>query len=123
MKGNMQAVVKDDNSTLCLWANLKKNPRLACVGHCSHNGSSVFGCRIINASHSPSEFRLKGFHFEEVGLGFELPKQLVGSDIAVQLLHTRYDHLSMLARMAHLRVHTPSCRSETIAINIAVYYY
>ncbi|XP_076010503.1 dynein axonemal intermediate chain 7 [Genypterus blacodes] len=81
MKGNMQAVVKDDNNTLCLWANLKKNPRL------------------------------KGFHFEEVGLGFELPKQLVVSDIAVRLLHTRYDHLSTLARIAHLRVHTPSCRS------------
>lgn len=26
--GNMQTVVKDDNITLCLWANLKKNPRL-----------------------------------------------------------------------------------------------
>lgn len=25
--GNMQTVVKDENVTLCLWANLKKNPR------------------------------------------------------------------------------------------------
>lgn len=25
--GNMQTVVKDVNITLCLWANLKKNPR------------------------------------------------------------------------------------------------
>lgn len=25
--GNMQTVVKDDNLTLCLWANFKKNPR------------------------------------------------------------------------------------------------
>ncbi|XP_061523405.1 dynein axonemal intermediate chain 7 isoform X4 [Phycodurus eques] len=26
--GNMQAVIKDDNTTLCLWANLMRNPRL-----------------------------------------------------------------------------------------------
>ncbi|XP_073336496.1 dynein axonemal intermediate chain 7 [Pagrus major] len=81
--GNMQTVVKDDNITLCLWANLKKNPRF------------------------------KGLNFEEVGLGFELPKQLAVSDIAVRILHTHYDHLSLLARMAHLRIHTPSHRSLT----------
>ncbi|XP_018555984.1 dynein axonemal intermediate chain 7 isoform X1 [Lates calcarifer] len=79
--GNMQTVVKDNNITLCLWANLKKNPRF------------------------------KGLNFEEVGLGFELPKQLAVSDIAVRILHTHYDHLSLLARMAHLRIHTPSHRS------------
>ncbi|XP_045892908.1 dynein axonemal intermediate chain 7 isoform X2 [Micropterus dolomieu] len=79
--GNMQTVVKDENITLCLWANLKKNPRF------------------------------KGFNFEEAGLAFELPKQLAVSDIAVRILHTRYDHLSLLARMAHLRIHTPSHRS------------
>ncbi|XP_010736517.3 dynein axonemal intermediate chain 7 isoform X2 [Larimichthys crocea] len=79
--GNMQTVVKDDNITLCLWANLKKNPRF------------------------------KGLTFEEVGHGFELPKQLAVSDIAVRILHTRYDHLSLLARMTHLRIHTPSHRS------------
>ncbi|XP_070847717.1 dynein axonemal intermediate chain 7 [Chaetodon trifascialis] len=77
----MQTVVKDDNITLCLWANFKKNPRF------------------------------KGLNFEEVGLGFELPKNLAVSDIAVRILHTRYDHLSLLARMAHLRIHTPSHRS------------
>ncbi|XP_040886603.1 dynein intermediate chain CFAP94, axonemal [Toxotes jaculatrix] len=79
--GNMQTVVKDDNSTLCLWANLKKNPRF------------------------------KGLNFEEVSLGFELPKQLAVRDIAVRILHTHYDHLSLLSRMAHLRIHTPSHRS------------
>ncbi|XP_061663116.1 dynein axonemal intermediate chain 7 isoform X5 [Syngnathoides biaculeatus] len=26
--GNMQTVIKDDNTTLCLWANLMRNPRL-----------------------------------------------------------------------------------------------
>uniref|UniRef100_A0A4W6DYT0 Dynein axonemal intermediate chain 7 n=1 Tax=Lates calcarifer TaxID=8187 RepID=A0A4W6DYT0_LATCA len=87
--GNMQTVVKDNNITLCLWANLKKNPR--CV------------------------YRL---NFEEVGLGFELPKQLAVSDIAVRILHTHYDHLSLLARMAHLRIHTPSHRSNITANTI-----
>ncbi|XP_067438565.1 dynein axonemal intermediate chain 7 isoform X3 [Thunnus thynnus] len=79
--GNMQTVVRDDNVTLCLWANLKKNPRF------------------------------KGLTFEGVGMGFELPKQLAVSNIAIRNFHTRYDHLSLLARMAHLRIHTPSCRS------------
>lgn len=54
--------------------------------------------------------RFKGLNFEETGLGFELPKQLAVSNIAVRILHTRYDHLSLLARMAHLRIHTPSHR-------------
>ncbi|XP_032360835.1 dynein axonemal intermediate chain 7 isoform X2 [Etheostoma spectabile] len=79
--GNMQTVFKDVNVTLCLWANLKKNPRF----------------RVLN--------------FGEAGLGFELPKQLAVSHIAVRLLHTRYDHLSLLARMAHKIIHTPSLRS------------
>ncbi|XP_041637248.1 dynein intermediate chain CFAP94, axonemal [Cheilinus undulatus] len=79
--GNMQTVIRDDNITLCLWANLKKNPRF------------------------------KGLNFEEVGLGFELPKQLAVSNIAVRILHTHYDHLTSQARMAHLRVHTASHRS------------
>ncbi|XP_029598335.1 dynein axonemal intermediate chain 7 [Salmo trutta] len=67
--GNMQTVVQDDIITLCLWANLNKNPRF------------------------------KGFQFEEVGLGFELPKQLAISDVAVRILHTNYDHLSHLANL------------------------
>ncbi|XP_047431210.1 dynein axonemal intermediate chain 7 isoform X2 [Mugil cephalus] len=79
--GNMQIVIRDDKITLCLWANLKKNPRF------------------------------KGLNFEEAGMGFELPKQLAVSDIAVRILHTRYDHLSLLARMTHLRTNTPSHRS------------
>ncbi|XP_072233433.1 dynein axonemal intermediate chain 7, partial [Leuresthes tenuis] len=70
--GNMRTVVKDDNITLCLWANLRKNARF------------------------------KGLNFEEAGMGFELPKQLAVSDIAVRILHTHYDHLSMLARITHL---------------------
>ncbi|XP_050963039.1 dynein axonemal intermediate chain 7 [Labeo rohita] len=62
--GNMQTVIQDENITLCLWANLNKNPRF------------------------------KGFQFEEAGLGFELPKPLAVNDIAVRILHTKYDHLS-----------------------------
>ncbi|KAM6961849.1 dynein axonemal intermediate chain 7 [Tautogolabrus adspersus] len=79
--GNMQTVVKDDNITLCLWANLKKNPRF------------------------------KGLNFEEAGLGFGLPKQLAVSNIAIRILHTQYDHLTLLAKMAHLRINTASHRS------------
>ncbi|KAM8910295.1 dynein axonemal intermediate chain 7 isoform 2-T2 [Spinachia spinachia] len=78
--GNMQRVIKDENITLCLWANLKKNPRF------------------------------KGFNFEQAGLDFKLPKQLAVKDVAVRILHTRYDHLSLLARIAHLRIHAPGHR-------------
>ncbi|XP_062374486.1 dynein axonemal intermediate chain 7 [Sardina pilchardus] len=66
--GNMQTVIQDKNVTLCLWANLNKNPRF------------------------------KGFEFQEVQLGFRLPKQLAVGDVAVRILHTRYDHLSHLSR-------------------------
>lgn len=38
--------------------------------------------------------RFKGFRFEEVDLGFELPKPLAVIDVAVRILHTRYDHMS-----------------------------
>ncbi|XP_028279380.1 dynein axonemal intermediate chain 7 [Parambassis ranga] len=79
--GNMQTVIKVDKITLCLWANLSKSPRF------------------------------KGLNFEEVGLGFEIPKQLALSDVAVRILHTCYDHLSLLARMTHLQIHTLSRRS------------
>uniref|UniRef100_A0A4W5MJX2 Dynein axonemal intermediate chain 7 n=1 Tax=Hucho hucho TaxID=62062 RepID=A0A4W5MJX2_9TELE len=49
--------------------------------------------------------RFKGFQFEEVGLGFALPKQLAVSDVAVRILHTHNDHLSHLA---NLKSQTPS---------------
>uniref|UniRef100_A0A8C9R1R8 Dynein axonemal intermediate chain 7 n=1 Tax=Scleropages formosus TaxID=113540 RepID=A0A8C9R1R8_SCLFO len=68
--GNMQTVFQDANTTLCLWANLNKNPRF------------------------------KGYYFQEVGFGFELPKQLATCDVAVRILHTRYDHLSPLSLRA-----------------------
>ncbi|KAK5613900.1 hypothetical protein CRENBAI_014665 [Crenichthys baileyi] len=68
---NMQTVSKHETSTLCLWANLFKNPNF------------------------------KELDFEEAGMGFRLPMQLAVSDIAVRILHTHYDHLSMLARIRH----------------------
>uniref|UniRef100_A0A3P8WER5 Dynein axonemal intermediate chain 7 n=1 Tax=Cynoglossus semilaevis TaxID=244447 RepID=A0A3P8WER5_CYNSE len=81
--GNMKTVVRDENITLCLWANLEKNPRF------------------------------KGLNFDDTGFGFELPKQLAVSDVAVRILHTRYDHLSLLAWMTHAKIHTANqSRSE-----------
>ncbi|XP_030198380.1 dynein axonemal intermediate chain 7 [Gadus morhua] len=70
--GNMATVVRDDHVTLCVWANLNKNPRF------------------------------KGFQFEEAGVAFELPKPLALSDVALRILHTRYDHLSPHARLTAL---------------------
>ncbi|XP_028809621.1 dynein axonemal intermediate chain 7 isoform X2 [Denticeps clupeoides] len=80
--GNMQTVVQDENITLCVWANLKKNPRLEAV------------------------------QFEEVKLGFKLPKQLAVSDVAVRILHTRYDHLS---HMSHQTEPDQGHRSNSMA--------
>ncbi|KAM4727994.1 dynein axonemal intermediate chain 7 [Anableps anableps] len=68
---NMHSVSKQENMTLCLWANLFKNPTFT------------------------------GQDFKEAGLGFKLPSKLAVSDIAVRILHTHYDHLSILARISH----------------------
>ncbi|XP_061663113.1 dynein axonemal intermediate chain 7 isoform X2 [Syngnathoides biaculeatus] len=80
--GNMQTVIKDDNTTLCLWANLMRNPRF------------------------------KRLTFAGVGIGFELNKQLAGSNIALRILHTTYDHLSTLSRMTHMNITTAPPRSD-----------
>ncbi|OXB58298.1 hypothetical protein ASZ78_012581, partial [Callipepla squamata] len=64
--GNMQTAFKDKNVTFCLWANLKKKVRFR---------SHVFG---------------------DTRHGFDLPKSLAVSSIAVRILHTRYDHVSPL---------------------------
>ncbi|XP_037552068.1 dynein axonemal intermediate chain 7 [Nematolebias whitei] len=75
---NMETVVQDTMMTLCLWANLKKSPSF------------------------------KGLNFKDVGLSFQLPKQLVESDVIVRILYTRYDHLTMLSRVTHPR--SPTAR-------------
>ncbi|XP_049677838.1 dynein axonemal intermediate chain 7 isoform X1 [Accipiter gentilis] len=64
--GNMQAVIKDKNVTFCIWANLKK------------------------------KVRLKSHMFCDAQHGFDLPKSLAMSSVAVRILHTYYDHLSPL---------------------------
>ncbi|XP_060135179.1 dynein axonemal intermediate chain 7 isoform X4 [Zootoca vivipara] len=66
--GNMEVVIKEQNVTLCIWANLKKVPK----------------------------FRSQIFHDDqrEPWNGFELPKSLAICDVAVRILHTHYDHLS-----------------------------
>ncbi|NXO47747.1 CASC1 protein, partial [Aramus guarauna] len=64
--GNMQAVIKDKNVTFCIWANLKK------------------------------KVRFKNHVFCDVQHGFQLPKLLAVSSVAVRILHTCYDHVSPL---------------------------
>ncbi|KAM6216304.1 dynein axonemal intermediate chain 7, partial [Rhynchocyon petersi] len=64
--GNMEKIIEDENVTLYVWANLKKNPR----------------CRNIK--------------FSKTEIGFEIPKLLATSDIALRLFHTYYDHLTPL---------------------------
>ncbi|XP_071589259.1 dynein axonemal intermediate chain 7 isoform X3 [Heliangelus exortis] len=64
--GNMQAVVKDKNVTFCIWGNLKK------------------------------KIRFKNHVFCDVPHGFDLPKSLAMSSVAVRILHTHYDHVSPL---------------------------
>lgn len=99
----MQTEVKGDNVTLCLWANLKKNPR---SGRNTDRMRQTLDTQQL--FHISGPCRFKGLNFKEAGMSFELPKLLAVSDIAVRILHTRYDHLSLLARMASQRVYTTS---------------
>ncbi|XP_008581863.1 PREDICTED: protein CASC1 isoform X1 [Galeopterus variegatus] len=64
--GNMEKIIRDENVTLYVWANLKKNPRYRSV------------------------------RFSGTQIGFEIPRILATSDIALRLLHTHYDHVSPL---------------------------
>ncbi|XP_036721994.1 dynein intermediate chain CFAP94, axonemal isoform X1 [Balaenoptera musculus] len=64
--GNMEKVIRDENVTLYVWANLKKNPRY------------------------------RSIRFSETQIGFEIPRILATSDIALRLLHTHYDHVTPL---------------------------
>uniref|UniRef100_A0A672UN78 Dynein axonemal intermediate chain 7 n=1 Tax=Strigops habroptila TaxID=2489341 RepID=A0A672UN78_STRHB len=64
--GNMHAVIKDKNVTFCIWVNLKK------------------------------KVRFKNHVFCDAQHGFDLPKSLAVSSVAVRILHTHYDHVSPL---------------------------
>ncbi|XP_054552344.1 dynein axonemal intermediate chain 7 isoform X3 [Talpa occidentalis] len=68
--GNMEKVIQDENITLYLWANLKKNPRY------------------------------KNIRFSGTEIGFEIPRILAASDIALRILHTHYDHMTPLRLVA-----------------------
>ncbi|KAM8979803.1 dynein axonemal intermediate chain 7 isoform 2-T2 [Sarcophilus harrisii] len=70
--GNMEKIIKDENITLYVWANLKKNPKY------------------------------KRIKFGDTGVGFEIPKALATSDIAVRIFHTNYDHVSPLPMIPRL---------------------
>ncbi|XP_040843356.1 dynein intermediate chain CFAP94, axonemal isoform X2 [Ochotona curzoniae] len=64
--GNMERIIRGENITLYIWANLKKNPRYRTV------------------------------RFSETKVGFEIPRILAASGIALRLLHTHYDHVTPL---------------------------
>ncbi|XP_015724634.1 protein CASC1 isoform X1 [Coturnix japonica] len=64
--GNMQVVIKDKNVTFCIWGNLKK------------------------------KIRFKNHVFGDTHHGFDLPKSLAVSSVAVRIFHTHYDHVSPL---------------------------
>ncbi|XP_058512037.1 dynein axonemal intermediate chain 7 isoform X2 [Ochotona princeps] len=64
--GNMERIIRGENITLYIWANLKKNPRYRTV------------------------------RFSETNVGFEIPRILAASGIALRLLHTHYDHVTPL---------------------------
>ncbi|XP_067415357.1 dynein axonemal intermediate chain 7 isoform X4 [Emydura macquarii macquarii] len=82
--GNMEMVIKDKNVTFSIWANLKKNPRF------------------------------KNHMFCDAENGFDLPKTVATSDVAVRILHTHYDHVSPLRCIPtlHLKVETPESKPE-----------
>uniref|UniRef100_K7G7B4 Dynein axonemal intermediate chain 7 n=1 Tax=Pelodiscus sinensis TaxID=13735 RepID=K7G7B4_PELSI len=82
--GNMEVVIKDKNITFCIWGNLKKNPR--------------FGHHM----------------FSDAENGFDLPKAVATSDVAVRILHTHYDHISPLPHVPtlHLKVDAPESKQK-----------
>uniref|UniRef100_A0A8C0IM15 Dynein axonemal intermediate chain 7 n=1 Tax=Chelonoidis abingdonii TaxID=106734 RepID=A0A8C0IM15_CHEAB len=83
--GNMDVVIKDKNITFCIWGNLKKNARY---------------------STKVTLFQIKN--------GFDLPKTVATSDVAVRILHTHYDHMSPLQRIPkqHLKVQALESKPE-----------
>ncbi|ERE66112.1 cancer susceptibility candidate protein 1 [Cricetulus griseus] len=64
--GNMEKIIRDENVSLFVWANIKKNPRYRSV------------------------------KFSETQIGFEIPRVLATSNVALRLLYTRYDHVTPL---------------------------
>ncbi|XP_059880439.1 dynein axonemal intermediate chain 7 isoform X2 [Delphinus delphis] len=93
--GNMEKVIRDENVTVYVWANLKKNPRY------------------------------RSIRFSETQTGFEIPRILATSDIALRLLHTRYDHVTPLgpvptASQEHTSTVTYFGKDEVKSVEAAV---
>ncbi|XP_072810691.1 dynein axonemal intermediate chain 7 isoform X5 [Vicugna pacos] len=93
--GNMEKVIQDENVTLYVWANLKKNPRYRSV------------------------------RFSETQIGFEIPRILATSDIALRLLHTHYDHVTPLrpvpaASQENTSTVTPVVKGEVKSVETAI---
>ncbi|ELR51804.1 Cancer susceptibility candidate protein 1-like protein, partial [Bos mutus] len=93
--GNMEKVIQDENVTLYIWANLKKNPR--------H----------------------RSIRFSETQTGFEIPRILATSDIALRLLHTHYDHVTPLSPVLtpsqeHISIVTDFVKEEVKSVQTAV---
>ncbi|XP_070646050.1 dynein axonemal intermediate chain 7 isoform X5 [Bos indicus] len=93
--GNMEKVIQDENVTLYIWANLKKNPR--------H----------------------RSIRFSETQTGFEIPRILATSDIALRLLHTHYDHVTPLSPVLtpsqeHISTVTDFVKEEVKSVQTAV---
>ncbi|XP_052031208.1 dynein axonemal intermediate chain 7 isoform X1 [Apodemus sylvaticus] len=80
--GNMEKTIKDENVTLYVWANLKKNPRHRSV------------------------------RFSETQIGFEIPRILATSNVALRLLHTRYDHITPLFPTAAMEKRSPGVEEQ-----------
>ncbi|XP_015750438.1 PREDICTED: axonemal 84 kDa protein-like [Acropora digitifera] len=57
-----------ENIAVCVWGNIAKNPRV------------------------------KSFSFPEIGFSMELPRVLAVGNVAVRIMHTKYDHLSPLSK-------------------------
>lgn len=47
--------------------------------------------------------RVKSFSFEKMGLTMEIPRVLSVGNVAVRVMHTRYDHLSPLSKSFYPR--------------------
>ncbi|XP_036036473.1 protein CASC1 isoform X3 [Onychomys torridus] len=78
--GNMEKIIQDENITLYVWANLKKNPRYS----------------PTTSPETPVFSRYRSVKFSGTQIGFEIPRILATSDVALRLLHTRYDHVTPL---------------------------
>ncbi|XP_029189944.2 dynein axonemal intermediate chain 7 homolog isoform X2 [Acropora millepora] len=65
---NLHFTSASENIAVCVWGNIAKNPRV------------------------------KSFSFPEIGFSMELPRVLAVGNVAIRIMHTKYDHLSPLSK-------------------------